>query len=118
MAKSIELGDDVMSLVHREAELRGRSVTEQIIHWLRIGVAIEKSGTFDDANIAAVLAGEHETTSLTALEKAVWSERFLEKISEPGPGEEAFFAELRKSGNTFDLDVLGEIVCMDAQPHR
>lgn len=118
MAQSIELSDDVMSLVRRESELRSRSVAEQITHWLSIGLAIEKSGTFDHANIAAVLAGEHETTSLTALEKVVWSERFLEKMSEPGPGEETFFAELRKCSNASDLDVFGDLVRTVTQSDR
>ena len=46
--------------------------------------------------IARVHAGEFKTSVLNAEEKEVWSGRFLAKMSEPGPDEEAFFAELRK----------------------
>lgn len=97
MAQSIELDNDVMALVRCEAEVQNRSVSEQITHWLHIGRAIEMSDDFDHARVSAALAGELQTTDLTALEKAVWSEKFLEKMSEPGPGEEDFFANLHRS---------------------
>lgn len=45
--------------------------------------------------IARVFAGELETSVLTAKEKEVWSESFVAKVSEPGPDEEAFFADMR-----------------------
>ncbi|WP_040440015.1 TA system antitoxin ParD family protein [Roseibium aggregatum] len=115
MAQSVELCDDVMSLVCCEAELQNRSVSEQITLWLRIGRVIEKSGAFDQARVSAALAGELQTTDLTALEKAVWSERFLEKMSEPGPREQDFFAELRKNGNASGLDVFGDTVRTENQ---
>lgn len=118
MAQSVELSDEVMPLVRCEAELQNRSVSEQITHWLRIGRAIEKCGAFDHARISAALAGELQTTELTALEKAVWSERFLEKMSEPGPGEEDFFAELLRKGNASGLDVSGDMVRTDTQSKR
>lgn len=51
----------------------------------------------DNAKIERVLAGELETTALNEREKAVWSERFLEKMGQPGPDEEAFFEDLRAS---------------------
>lgn len=115
MAQSVKLGDDVMALVRRESELQNRSIAGQITHWLRIGSAIEKSGIFDQARLTAALAGDLETSTLTAAEKAVWSEIFLEKMSEPGPGEEAFFVELRERGNAIGLDDSGNIVRADVQ---
>ena len=98
------------------SEIQSRSLAGQIMHWARIGRAIERAGSFDHPKISRLLAGELETTTLTAEEKAVWSERFLAKMSEPGPDEEAFFAELRKSGNAVGLDTSGNIVCADARP--
>lgn len=54
--------------------------------------------------ISRVLAGEVETIALNAEERAIWSKRFLERMSEPGPGEEAFSAALRESGKAVGLD--------------
>ncbi|ERP97779.1 hypothetical protein Q669_21475 [Labrenzia sp. C1B10] len=118
MAQSVELSDEVMSLVRCEAELQNRSVADLITHWLCIGRAVEKSGAFNHARVSATLAGELQTTDLTALEKAVWSERFLEKMSEPGPGEQDFFAELSKKSNASELDVFDDIVSTDNQYER
>tara|TARA_R100000935_G_C2837267_1_gene168876 strand:- start:1400 stop:1678 length:279 start_codon:yes stop_codon:yes gene_type:complete len=72
--------------------------------------AIERSGRFDHTRISRVLAGE-----MTEEEKAVWSEEFLKKMSEPGPDEEAFFADLRKSGKAVGLDAAGNIVRANTQ---
>ncbi|MEE4013431.1 hypothetical protein V1T76_15270 [Roseibium sp. FZY0029] len=105
MAESVKFADDTfVNDARLMSELQSRSLAGQIMHWARIGRAIERSGNFDHAKISKVLAGEMETSALTAEEKAVWSERFLEEMSEPGPDEEAFFAELRKSGNAFDAE--------------
>ncbi|MGR3499613.1 MAG: hypothetical protein ACU0E9_12050 [Limimaricola soesokkakensis] len=55
------------------------------------------------AKISRVLAGELETTALTPEERAIWSKRFLAQMAEPGPEEEAYYAELRESGKAVGL---------------
>ena len=114
MAKSVKFADDALiDAARAEAELQSRSLAGQITHWARIGRAIERSGGFDHARLSRVLSGELETTALSAEEKAVWAERFLAKMSEPGPDEDAFFAELRKTGKAVGLDASGKIVRAD-----
>jgi len=115
MAQSVKLGDDVMALVRRESELQSRSVAGQITHWLRIGRAIEKSGTVDHARITAALAGELETASLTNDEKDLWLDGFTERMSQPGPQEEAFFARRRQLGLGVGLDAGGNLVRADTK---
>ena len=110
MAQSVKLGDDVMKFVRRESELQSRSVAGQITHWLRIGRAIEKSGNFDHARIAAALAGKIDTTELTDDEKDVWIDSFVETMQKPGPDEEAFFARRRQLGFGVGLDAGGNLV--------
>ena len=110
MAQSVKLGDDVMKFVRRESELQSRSVAGQITHWLRIGRAIEKSGNFDHARIAAALAGKIDTTELTDDEKDVWIDSFVETMQKPGPDEEAFFARRRQLGLGVGLDAGGNLV--------
>lgn len=116
MAKSVKFADDAFIDDARAVSgIQSRSLAGQIMHWARIGRAIERSGSFDHTKISRVLAGELETTVLTAEEKAVWSERFLENMSGPGPDEEAFFADLRDSGKAVGLDESGNIVRADPQ---
>lgn len=110
MAQSVKLGDDIMKLVRRESELQNRSIAGQIAHWVRIGRAIEKSGNFDHARITAALAGEIETTTLTDEERDVWLDGFVEKMGQPGEGEEAFFARRRRLGLGVGLDAAGNFV--------
>ncbi|MBA5779474.1 hypothetical protein H2509_20270 [Stappia sp. F7233] len=110
MAQSVKLGDDVMALVRREAELQSRSVAGQITHWLRIGRAIEKSGNFDHSRISAALAGKLGTTGLTDEEKDVWLDSFTDAMAQPGPEEEAFFARRRQLGLGVGLDAAGNLV--------
>lgn len=110
MAQSIKLADDIMKIVRRESELQSRSIAGQIAHWVRIGRAIEKSGNFDHARITAALAGELETTDLTDEEKDVWLDSFVEKLAQPGPGEDAFFIRRRRLGLGVGLDAAGNFV--------
>jgi hypothetical protein len=117
MARSVKFADDAfVDDARAVSEIQSRSLAGQITHWARIGRAIERSGNFDHTKIARVLAGELETTILSAEEKSVWSEQFVAKMSEPGPGEEAFFSELRKSGKAIGIDGSGRIAYAKAQP--
>ncbi len=98
MSKSVKFADETFIEEARTmSELQSRSLAGQIMHWAKIGRAIEKSRDFDSVLIASVLSGEKPTTVLSPEEKAVWSERFLEKMAKPGPDEEVFFAEMRKA---------------------
>jgi len=116
MAQSVKFADDALVDDARAmAELQSRSLAGQITHWARIGRAIERSGRFDHVRLSRVLAGDLETTALTPEEKAVWSERFLAKMSDFGPAEEAFFAELRASGTAVGLDASGRIALAEPQ---
>lgn len=110
MAQSIKLADDIMTIVRRESELQSRSVAGQVAHWVRIGRAIEKSGNFDHARITAALAGEIDTTELTSEENDVWLDRFVEKMGQPRPEEEAWFARRRQLGLGVGLDAAGNLV--------
>lgn len=110
MAQSIKLGDDIMKIVRRESELQSRSIAGQIAHWVRIGRAIEKSGNFDHTRITAALAGDIETTGLTDEEKDVWLDSFVEKMAQPGPDENAFFARRRELGLGVGLNEAGNLL--------
>lgn len=110
MAQSIKLADDIMTQVRLEAELQSRSLSGQIAHWMRIGMAIERSGRFSHDRVNAVLAGQAPTADLSDQEHAVWLEKFIEKMGEATPEEEAFFAERRKLGRGVGLDRTGRLV--------
>ncbi|VDC19051.1 TA system antitoxin ParD family protein [Pseudogemmobacter humi] len=116
MSQSLKLADDkLVDDARIEAEIRSRSLSGQITHWARIGRAIERYGIFDHGRISRALAGELETTALSAEEKAVWSDRFLAKMSEPRPEEEVFFSEMHNTEKAVGLDASGHIGRTDAE---
>lgn len=110
MAQSVKLSDDIMALIRREADLHSRSVAGQITHWVRIGRAIERSGSFDHARITAALEGGLDTTDLREEEEAAWLDGFTEKMGQPSQAEAAFFARRRALGQGVGLDAAGNLV--------
>jgi hypothetical protein len=80
MAKSIRISDALYELATHEAELMGRSLAQQIEHWVRLGVGVEHApGARVDAvrdaalqfrqsvNDAAVRSGRRSAYSLHAV---------------------------------------------------
>ncbi len=110
MAQSVKLSDDVMALVRREAELHSRSVAGQITHWLRIGRAIEQSGSFDHTRITQALEGRLDTKQLHPDEEAAWLDAFTEKMGQPSKAEQAFFAKRQALGRGVGLDAGGNLI--------
>ena len=51
-------------------------------------------------------------------EEIDWLDDFVEKMSQPGPNEEAHFAERRKRGVGVSLDAAGEIVRAAKSPGK
>lgn len=110
MAQSVKLADDIMALVRREADLQSRSVAGQITHWLKIGRAIEHSGTFDYDRIKLALEGRLDTTELKEDEEAAWLDAFTTKMAEPTADEQAFFTRRKMFGLGVGLDAGGNLV--------
>jgi hypothetical protein len=106
LAQSIELPDEIAELVRREAQVQGRSMADQVAHWLSIGRAIEAPGRFSGSSIAKALAAEIPPSALTAEEHAVWMDLFIEKMGKSGLHEQAFFG---RRTNHFAEGVIGEV---------
>lgn len=110
MTQSVKLADDVMAAVRIEAKLHGRSVADQLTHWVRLGRAIEQSGTYNHARVTAALEGRLDTVNLSEEEAIAWLDAFAEKMSSPGAAENAFFAERQKLGRGVGLDGSGNLI--------
>lgn len=93
--------------------MNGRSVADQITHWLKIGRAIEGSPDFAYAKVADALEARIETTELTEMEDAVWVKCFSEKMAGGSAKEKAFWARRRRLGLGVGLDASGNLVYAD-----
>lgn len=110
MVQSVKLSDDIMALVRREAQLSGRSLAGQITHWLKIGRAIERSGSFDYVRITAVLEDDHASTRPHDDEEDAWLDIFTEMLGHPTEAEEDFFGRRQSLGRGVGLDAGGNLV--------
>lgn len=84
MAKSIRITDELYELATQEAALMQRSLAQQIEHWVKLGVGLERNAgaTVDDVRAAAVQyrlardesavrSGRRAATSLHAIPAAL-----------------------------------------------
>ncbi len=110
VVRSIKISDDLREEARRDAELHGRSIVQQLEHWVRIGKAIERFGSFNQERVDAVLAARASTDILNATEYAVWSDAFEGILSRPTPEAIAFFAERRRLGLGVGLDENGDFI--------
>ena len=110
MAQSVKLADEIMALIRREADLQSRSVAGQITHWLKIGRAIEHSGTFDYSRILVALEGKLDTVELRKEEEATWLDAFTTKMAEPTETEKSFFSQRKMLGRGVGLDAGGNLI--------
>ncbi|WBL32055.1 hypothetical protein O5O51_09890 [Sinirhodobacter sp. HNIBRBA609] len=115
MVQSVKLPGDIMALVRREADLRSRSIAEQITHWVKIGRAVEISGSFDFPKMTETLEGRLETTDLRE-EEYVWLDSFTEKMGEASVAEHAFFSLRRSLGRGVGIDAAGNLVHAEVNP--
>lgn len=110
MPHDVMIGDELMALARREAELRGRSVSEQLGHWMRVGRAAETAGLFDFARIDAALGGALSPEDLTPAEHVVWLESLSDALAQPSDGERTHFEERKRLGLGVGLSDDGRIV--------
>ena len=108
MEQSVKLADDIVALVRREAELRGRSISDQISHWVKIGRAFERSDQLGHSRTSPALAGEIGALSP---EEEAWVKDFVEKMGHPTESEIAFHARRSSLGGGVGLDADGNLVC-------
>jgi hypothetical protein len=97
MTQSISLPNDFMDEVRQDARKSGRTIDEEIMHLIQIGIAIEQSPDFDYAKIEQALNAELAPSTLSPLEHIVWFDAFTRKMAEPSEGEIEFYAQLGRA---------------------
>lgn len=110
MSRSLEVDDALAALIRHEAEIQGRSLSQQACHWMRLGRALERCGDFDAGQVELALRGELDTTQLSQCESEIWLDAFVEKMSRPGEEERAFYSRRVALGLGVGLDEAGGLV--------
>ncbi len=101
---------DVAAVAAAVAPAENRSVAEQINHWVRIGMHVERSTSVDGRRTLAVVSGEDQFATLSAEERVVAHAMVDAEIAERVAAQR-FGSAARKAGQvTVSIDREGNLV--------
>ncbi|HEY9557000.1 MAG TPA: hypothetical protein VIR58_19870 [Acidimicrobiales bacterium] len=101
---------DVAATAASVAPTENRTVTEQINHWARIGMQVERSGSVASRRMLAVAAGDAQLSSLTPPERTAAHALIDAGIAERA-ARERFGRAARTAGQTtVSLDDDGNLI--------
>jgi len=112
------VAEDVATSAKAVALAENRSAAEQISHWARIGMQVERSGSVANRRVLAVAAGRVPFSSLTDDERVVAHALVDARISELAAAQ-SFGAAARDEGRaTVSLDEDGNLIEIAADGSR
>lgn len=101
---------DVAAAAASVAPAENRSVAEQINHWVRIGMQVERSTSVDGRRILAVVSGTDQFAALSGHERTVAHAMIDARIAER-VAEQRFGPAARKAGRvTVSVDDDGTLI--------
>jgi hypothetical protein len=112
------VANDVVEVAAAVASVERRSVTEQINHWARIGMQVERSTSVGGRRVLDVIAGDAQFSTLTPDERIVAhasiDAAMAERVAAARYGPSA-----RKAGHrTVSIDDDGNLVQIDPDGTR
>ena len=116
MGQSVKLNDEFIEMIRSESVLQNRSVAGQIMHWIRIGRAIETSGQFDYQRVRDALKAAVSPDYLSEEEREVWRAGLMDCMRKAGPEEKRFFQDRRRKGKGVGRDSAGLLVSQSSKP--
>jgi hypothetical protein len=112
------VAEDVATTAKAVALAENRSAAEQISHWARIGMQVERSGSVANRRVLAVAAGQAQFSSLTDDERVAAHAMVDARISELAAAQ-SFGAAARDEGySTVSLDEDGNLIEIGADGSR
>ena len=104
------VANDIASAAAAVAKAENRSMAEQISHWARVGMNVERSVTAESRRVLAVITGEAQFSTLSAEERAVAHAVIDADIAE-GIKSTHFGEAARRAGHTtVSVDENGDVV--------
>jgi len=112
---STRVAGDVVAIASAVAPGEHRTIAEQINHWARIGMQVERSGTIATRSVLAVAAGEAQFSVLAPGERETAHALIDAQIAERSAGQR-FGPAARAAGHTtVSLDDDGNLVEINAE---
>lgn len=112
------VAQDIAATAKAVALAENRSAAEQISHWARIGMQVERSGSIANRRVLAVAAGQDQFASLTPTERVAAHALIDARIGELAAAQ-SFGAAVRAEGQaTVSLDEDGNLIEIAADGSR
>lgn len=109
---------DVAASAAEVAAAEHRSVTEQINHWVRLGMQVERSASATSRRVLAVVAGDAQFSSLSPEERVIAHSSIDAAMAERA-ATVRFGPEARRADrSTVSLDDAGNVVRIDPDGTR
>ncbi len=112
---STRVAGDVVAVASSVAPGEHRTIAEQINHWARIGMQIERSGTITTRRVLAVAAGEDQFSTLNSEERETAHALIDAQIAERAASQR-FGPAARAAGHpTVSIDNDGNLIEITAE---
>jgi hypothetical protein len=112
---STRVAGDVVAIASAVAPGEHRTIAEQINHWARIGMQVERSGTVATRKVLAVAAGEQQFSTLAPEERETAHALIDAQIAERAASQR-FGPAARAAGHTtVSLDDDGNLIEITAE---
>lgn len=109
---------DIATTAKAVAAAENRSAAEQISHWARIGMQVERSGSIANRRVLAVATGEAQFSSLTDEERVAAHAMVDARISELAASQSFGPAARAEGHSTVSLDEDGNLIEIAADGSR
>lgn len=101
---------DIVTTAASVAQSETRTMSEQVNHWARIGMQVERSTSADSRQVRAVIAGENQFSTLTVSERTI-AHATVDAAMAARVAEQRFGLEARRAGQvTVSIDEHGSLV--------
>ncbi len=109
---------DIAAIASSVAPHEGRSFAEQVNHWARVGMQVERSGSLATRRLLAVAAGREQFSTLNPDERLAAHALIDAEIAERASAEQFGSAARRAGQRTVSLDDDGRLIEIDPDGTR
>jgi len=101
---SVRLPDELVDQARRDANVFSRTVSGQIEHWLKLGLALEATPGLTLDRVRAALETRLDPDELEAAEREIYEDLLGQSLDNTSDQEEAYFAGLRATSGAVGYD--------------
>jgi hypothetical protein len=107
---SIKIPAAEMAQVRAAAAVQSRSVSSQVVHWIRLGQAFERDPNVGFIRVEQALKAQISVDQLNGAEQETYFDELEKRMDEPSELENQFFADRVTCGLGVGVDDDGNLI--------